>query len=166
MAQLLMLRNGKTSTKEVKDSMHAAFSADPSYSLTQREVSDVMAELFVEQSWHREMNKNSVPNTMFYEYSEQPIQQAIVPATHAASGPATSPAAQPISTTIMAALDSANGGTVCYVSGQPMKYVQGNKPKNAMKHDCFQAFNDEVIGLSYNNLNVCSVDYFNKHKLL
>lgn len=163
MAQLLMLRNTRVSTLECKNAMHGAFSSDPTYSLTQKEVSSAMAELYAEHGWHRELN-TTVASVAFYEYSMQPVAAVAVAPAVSTPAPASQPASQSSNTTTLKALDSANGSLVCYVAGKPDKFVQAND-RNGAKKLCFQTYEDGEFGLTYNNLNVCTVDYFNKRKI-
>lgn len=158
---MLMLRNSRVSNKEIKDSMHGAFSSDPTFSLTQKEVSTAMTELYAEHGWHRELNTTAA-STAFYEYSLQPV--APVAVAPAVSTPATQPASQSSNTTNLKQLDPTNGSIVCYVAGKPEKFVQAND-KNAAKKLCFQTYEDGEFGLTYNNLNTCAVAWYNKHKI-
>ena len=177
MAQILMARNVKVSNKEIKDALHGAFSSDPTFSLRQSEVSAAMHDLYVEQNWFRELNTTAVPGTPFWEYSvaqavavQQP-QAATSQPTPAAQTPAINqPATQPLASATSSAtfngtkLDPANGKIVCYIKQDPSKYVQANDRATARKA-CFLNNNDNMFGLIYDNINTCSVEYFNKHKL-
>lgn len=178
-AMFLMEKNGKTSNKEIKDVMHAANSDNPGFSLRQSEVSDVMNELFSEQSgaWLREYNTTTIPGVTFYEYSLNPSFVTVGSAQQLTTSPSdgtvvnvTAPLVintnnpSSTSTQLITPLDKANGELVCYVSKDKSKYVQGNTKKD-VKKACFNAFNTSVIGLTYDNLNICRVDYFNKHYL-
>ena len=176
MAQLLMARNVKVSNLEIKNSLHGAFSNDPTFSLRQNEVSPIMHELYVEQNWARVMNTTAVPGTPFYEYSLQPtvaLQPAVpasAPVQSASQTPASPTSATTSATTPAPAthtgikLDPANGNIVCYVRQNPSKLVQGTDRSSARKA-CFAQFNDNTFGLVYDNINTCSVDYYNRHKV-
>jgi len=159
-ALLLIDRFGKTSTKEVKDACHRLYSTDNTFSLTQTETSDAMADLYLSEGWHREINK-SIPGVQYYDYSLPQTSQPVV-----ATAPQAAPAPQPISqaTPGNLPLDAVHGNWVAYISGKYGKMVQGND-KNAAKKAVFAAYNNSEIGLTYDNINVCSVAYFNSNHL-
>ena len=178
MANLLMAQNGKTTTLEVKNSMYAGTSYKPK----QSEISNVMAELYVENSWNRNLNKTN-SGIEFYEYSD-PNQTVKTPVSGSNTiagqvfgnntsivGPAilNQVVGQNIArnnrnvTITIPQLDPKDGSTVCYISGKPEKYVQAHNRREGRKA-CFNKFEDTEIGLIYDNINNCSVEYFNKHK--
>lgn len=169
MAQLLMARNVKVSNLEIKNAMHAAFNGDPTFSLRQSEVSSAMHELYVEQNWHRELNSVSVPGTPFYEYSAQPVvaiqplPDAVIPVQSAVQTPSVNASASQPAAGTSKRLDPINGNIVCYVKQDPAKYFQGHDRSSARKN-CFQQYNDNIFGLVYDNINTCTVAYYNKHK--
>ena len=76
MAQIIMAQKGKTSTREVKNALYDIFLSegnrrdqiplDPTYLISQREVSDFMKELADEQLWEKKMVNGT---HSYYEYS-------------------------------------------------------------------------------------------------
>lgn len=176
MAQILMLRNGSTTTLEVKNALYDVFlgqgnpnrphaPVDSTFQLSQNEVSGYMNELYTENNWDRVMQSSPVSH---YSYSD-PALTAVTPATSsatpAATSPASSPATSPATTTAtpnaLTALDAKDGAIVAYIAGQPEKRVQSATHKDARKL-CFQTFNPTEIGLVYDDIRRCSVDYYNK----
>ena len=168
-ALFLIDKNDKTTTLEVKNMLYDAFKADNTFSISQKEVSDAMAELYVENGWERKMNKTM--SVWFYEYSLPADKKSKIHTGQLGNigfgrqnqniPPTT------INTVTMnskiSVLDSRNGEVVAYVSGKPQKNVQSFDKKTARRL-CFNLFNDEEIGLTYDNINLCYVSYFNRNK--
>lgn len=242
-ATLLMQRFSKTSTKEVKDACHRLYN-DPTFALTQREVSDAMADLYSSEGWQRHLNTTSLPGIQFYEYSLPQAKPVViidpVLATRIEalivnkfgfnanevsknknlfddlgldsldaielvmdmerefnmsipddevekiktvgeiieyisgrqsgssfvpqSGPMITPASALALSVSTTALDPANGNWVAYISGKHGKYIQTHSKTNA-KREAFQTYNPTEIGLTYDDINLCSVKYFNSNHL-
>ena len=172
MAQMLMARNKKVSNKEVKDALHMLFAGDPTFSLKQSEVSEIMAELYVENDWLRELDKTSHPGFTFYKYFEKDAPASGYPLDGQHTATATAPvvSAGNVQTTQSSTptktgktLDE-NDGNVFYVSGKPHLYVQHKGPISTGRSKCLKAFDDQVPGLTGNNINTCSVKFYNKFK--
>lgn len=195
MALIIIAQKGNTSTLEVKNALFDVFHGegnpngightpvDSTFRTSQKEISDLMGELYVEQNWNRVMN-TSGPNH-FYEYSipstvSQPLpvgvyaslapatQQTVAAIINDTFGPNTVPtpapiAAQPAATTTtkVPALSSANGDCVAYVKNHPELFIQGTDMKT-VRRQCFQKHNPTQVGLSYDDIYRCSVARYNK----
>lgn len=172
-AKILMTR-GPVSTLQVKNALHSLFSSDPTFSLKQAEVSAFMHELFVENNWCRNLNTTSVPNASYYEYTEQPVvvpvsNNAIIAAVFDGSilnQPVNLAASNPAGPTRLnrAPLDISNGMFVSYVRGHIEQLAQADK-KSLARTTCFNLYNDKHFGLTHDDINTCTVEYYNKHKL-
>lgn len=141
-AELLIQSNGKTSTLEVKNHLYAMNAADPKFNVTQKEVSALMSDLFSEGKLTRTMVNENGFN--FYRYELANVQNR--------------PATQVNYPKAFGLLNAALGDIVCYVSGQPNLYVQGNTRKDARK-ECFRQYKRQ--GIVWDNINTCTVKYYN-----
>lgn len=166
-AIILMDRYGKTSTKEVKDALHRLFQNDPTFQLTQKEVSETMEELYLEQSWERVLTTLTGTRISYYEYSLPQAIQSTQPAQTLTVTQATVAGGK---------LDENAGDYVCYVSGHPEMFVQATQSAGLTKQDCKRStrnlcFNGYKAAykartgrpLDYNNLNFCTTKFYNKN---
>lgn len=153
MALIILERNQKVTTLEVKNALHRCFENDPTFSLTQKEVSAAMTELEAEQGWEHTLDTST--GFAFKVFTLNAALKNPLPDYAVAIQQIT--AAQ--STTNK--LDPANGDFVCYVSGYPNLYVQGNSLVG-LKKACFNKFKTIVVPLNYDQLNPCSFKYFQK----
>jgi hypothetical protein len=147
--------SGRVTNLEIKNRLRDENKDDPSFFLTQQMVSDMMNDLADENNWSYELNVTTRPGVVFREYFDPTVD------TMAAVLGSSSTPAIGYPTNFGPQLDASNGNVVAYVSGQPDKYVQASDRRTA-RHDAFNAFKGQVPGLDYDNINNCSVEYFNK----
>lgn len=180
MAMIIMAQKGVTSTLEVKNSLFDVFRGegnptgighaplDPTFQTSQKEISDLMAELYVEQNWNRVMNTSGQHH--YYEYSipvqataplALPIVSAVPTPAPVNSFPSATPAAQPVANTKVPALNAANGANVAYIAGKPHLLVQGDDMA-VIRKKCFQTFNPTQVGLIYDDIRRCSINHYNR----
>lgn len=149
MAMFLIEKNGKTTTKEVKDAIHQ-LNYDPAFDLRQKEVHDLMAELYHETGlWSRDMYHDT--SVSYYIYSN------IAPADN-----------QTID--LDDNLDASNSNTgvinnselVGYIAGSPDKNLSTGSTKKDTRRLTFQEYNPITPGLDYDNVRICTLEYFQK----
>lgn len=157
-AMALIAENGKTTTLEVKNKAHEQNSTDPSFSLTQGEVSQFMSEMYREANGDisRDFNSNG-PG--FYEYSMTP---AAVPGMNLGTGSVksttTSPGIKPRSVhnvpVCLGSVDNLNGSedTNLYVA------FESTNPDSAFLFDTTDRFEAragyKTVVTNYNHDNI------------
>ncbi len=186
-ANILMLRTGSCTTLEVKNSLYDVFlgqgnpnrphaPVDSTFQLSQNEVSGYMNELYTENNWDRTMQSFPVAHYSYSDptltviadpnasYATQPslgtFNQA-GPTAPVVTTPAITPATPSATTSAITKLDAANGPVVAYLAGHPEKRVQSATHKDA-RSLCFKTFNPTEIGLVYDDIRRCSVDFYNR----
>lgn len=145
----LMVQNGTTSTKEVKDAIHAQRN-DPNFVLRQAEVSSLMKELAREEGWNGRFNGT------FIEYSNPNAQ---VVSTFA---PTPAPPATSTNDPLTAQYSSYNPshGMIGYISGNPGFYASG-VDKNDVRRKIFMiATSGFNLNITYDDINYCTADHF------
>lgn len=172
-AFVLIERNGKTSNKEIKDALHRVFANDPTFQLSQTEVSTCMDELYNAMGLRREINK-TIPGITYFDYSIDPQFQAAYAQT--TTPPNTPSVKQQLNDSSAPGSNTASIGTgtvitpldpsiafTAHISGLPTYFAQG-ATKNEAKKNCFQRWAHKITSrkITYNHLNASSTKHFKK----
>lgn len=145
----LMQVNGHVSTLEVKNLIHTEKN-DPSFVLTQKEVSNLMKQLASEENWQAVLNSTN-PNARYFEYS----------LPFAAASGTTSTTSRPAQ---VSSVNNSNEPVTCYVATNPKLYATGSTRKEA-RNKAYNMYKTQVSGLSYDHINHCTTAYFLANKL-
>jgi hypothetical protein len=151
-AEHLLRENGSVTTLEIKNWLHNTKKGDPSFAISQSEVSHFARELAKEKGWAKKLD-SSASNPHFVYTEKKTTSPSRIPAVPVS-----------ISKTPSVGSSSISSKIVCYVSSNPKLYIEDDTRKDA-RRKVFQANKPTMPTLSYDNINYCSSKFFFKNKL-